>query len=86
MQENKRNTTAMSTIYRKSGDRLFYKFVEGTGIVTRVCIKNSFSRIDISDNRLIIEDANDFGTQAITKDEFNAAYKEAMERITSGIV
>lgn len=74
----------MSTIYRKSGDREFYKVDESTGIVTRVWNKQSFSRVDICDNRLVLEDTMDEGTQAITESEFNTAYKEAMERIQMG--
>jgi hypothetical protein len=74
----------MSTIYRKSGGREFYKVDESTGIVTRVWNKQSFSRIDISDNRLVLEDTMDEGTTEITAEEFNTAYKEALERITTG--
>lgn len=74
----------MSTIYRKSGSREFYKIDEETKIVTRVLNKQMFSRVDASVNRLIYEDAFDDCTQQATEEEFNTAYKEAMERIQSG--
>lgn len=81
MQENERNATAMSTIYRKSGDRLFYN----GNIVTRVTKKAWFTGIDVSKNPLIVSEALDDCSEA-TESEFNTAYKEAMDRITSGIV
>lgn len=75
----------MSTVYRKSGSREFYKINEVDEVVTRVWNKQYFSRIDISVNRLIISDCRDEqSTQSSTESEFNAAYKEAMERITTG--
>ncbi len=75
----------MSTVYRKSGSREFYKINEVDEVVTRVWNKQYFSRIDISVNRLIISDCRDEeSTQASTEEEFNTAYKEAMERISSG--
>ena len=75
----------MSTIYRKSGIREFYKVDEVTGIVTRVLNRKFSSRVDISDNRLIFEDAtHEKDTQPSTEAEFNAALKEAQDRINSG--
>lgn len=74
----------MSTIYRKSGDRLFYKFVEEIGITIRVKNKQYYSQIDISYNKLIAEDALDESlTKPCTEFEFIEAHKVAIERITS---
>jgi len=53
----------------------------------RVKNKQFFSQIDISYNRIISEEATDEScTKPCTESEFNAAHKEAMDRITSGIV
>lgn len=67
--------------YRKSGSRTFYKLDESTGHVIRVTNKEMFSQVDVSYNRLIMEDAKDEATREITKDEFVIAYHLAMERI-----
>lgn len=86
--ETKRLEEAMSTVYRyrKSGNRLFYKVTEEgyNQTVTRIRNKASFSQVDISKNSLITADAFEDGTTEITESEFNTAYKEAMERISSG--
>lgn len=75
----------MSTVYRKSGSREFYKINEVDEVVTRVWNKQYFSRIDISVNRLIISDCRDEeSTQPSTEEEFNTAYKEALARIQLG--
>ena len=73
---------AMSTVYRKSGSRVFYKINEEghNQTVTRVRNKLSFSQLDVSHNSLITADAFEEGTTSITEE----AYKEAMERISSG--
>lgn len=68
--------------YTKAGDRTFYKLDESTGHVIRVRNKESYSQVDISYNRLILEDAKDEdATKEIPKDEFVDAYNLAMERI-----
>lgn len=71
----------MSTVYRKSGNRIFYK-VEG-GFVTKVIDKYMDAGIMVTRNTLILSEALD-EDQISTKEEFNTAYKEAMERISSG--
>ena len=53
--ETKRLEEAMSTVYRKSGSREFYKVEQRIGIVTRVLNKKYFSRVDISYNKLVME-------------------------------
>lgn len=73
----------MSTIYRKSG-REFYKVDQKTKVIIRVLNKEALSKIDISENGLLYEDA--CVSQLSTEEEFNTAYTEAMDRITSGIV
>jgi hypothetical protein len=70
------------TEYRRNGLREFYKI---TGdIVIRVTNKDKFSRIDVSDNGLIREDARDSLTKESTELEFNDQYNYALERIKTG--
>ena len=71
----------MSTVYRKSGDRFFYK-VEG-GWVTRVTDRYMEVGLVVTRNTIILSEAMD-DSDPSTEEEFNTAYKEAMERITSG--
>lgn len=71
----------MSTVYRKSG-REFYKIDTQTKIVIRALNREAHSKVDISENRLLYEDG--CLSQISTEEEFNTAYKEAMERIQSG--
>ena len=71
----------MSTVYRKSR-REFFK-IEQNRTVTRVMNKLKRSLVDI------IVDENVWNEVLIdnepsTESEFNTAYKEAMERITTG--
>lgn len=74
----------MSTVYRKSGARLFFK-VEGS-IVTTVISKEKRAWIDKYDSAMNAADiiADNGFYQSCTEEEFNTAYKEAMERISSG--
>lgn len=68
--------------YRKAGKspRDVYK-VDGD-LVIRVLNKEKFSRIDVSDNRLIRSDALDEdSTKECTESEFNEQYQIALDRI-----
>lgn len=80
----------MSTIYRKSGGigRMLYKVDDQKGLVIRVLNKQLHSSIEFSENMHLVHDILEDNTtlKTCTESEFNAAFKEAMERITSGIV
>jgi hypothetical protein len=71
----------MSTIYRKSR-RAFFK-IEQNGPVTTVMNKFRHTVISITDDQVAWNDALQ-DNQTSTEEEFNTAYKEAMERIQSG--
>jgi hypothetical protein len=75
---------AMSTIYRKSG-RKFYRIVDDREVM-RVVLKFDLVGIDRSrENYLILGEAKDeYYSEVSAEEEFNTAYKEAMERIQSG--
>jgi len=66
-------------VYRRSGMRTFYKVIDNK-VVIRVTNKESFSQVDVSENRFIVEDAID-ETREITAEEFDEAFNLAMERI-----
>jgi len=66
-------------IYRRSGMRTFYKVIDNK-VVIRVTNKESFSQVDVSENRFVIEDATD-ETSEITGAEFGQAFNLAMDRI-----
>jgi hypothetical protein len=54
------------------------------GIVTRILNKERFSRIEVTDNPLIREDAfDDSETKPITSEEFDRELELAMSRITT---
>ena len=80
----------MSTVYRKSGGsgRMFYKVDDQKGLVTRVLNKQLHSSIEFSENMLLVCDVLEDNTtlKSSTEEEFNTAYKEAMERIQSGVI
>jgi Mg2+/Co2+ transporter CorB len=74
----------MSTIYRRTY-REFFKVDKTTGITTRVLCKHLQWKIERDETKLtahaVIEDDTFIPS---TEEEFNSAYKEAMERIQSG--
>jgi hypothetical protein len=75
----------MSTIYRKSRNRTFYKLQDK--VVTVVLNRYDESILRTTRSRIAYNDlvANNFeSTEECTEAEFNTAYKEAMERIQSG--
>lgn len=71
----------MSTVYRKSG-REFYK-IEQNRTVTTVVNKLKHSWISIIENKDVVEEVV-IDRKVATEEEFNTAYKEAMDRIQSG--
>lgn len=74
----------MSTEYRRSGMREFYRIEHDSKTVTRVMNKESFARIDVSVNHLIYEDSKDEATtRQCTEVEFMDQYDSAMQRIQS---
>lgn len=69
--------------YRKSGSREFYRLDQENATTTRVIHKRLSSKIEVASIFLIGLDDIDH-SQPSTEEEFTSAYKEALERITTG--